>query len=176
MSGHSKWSKIKHKKAATDAKRSREFSKLASLIASESKKVGGDENSPTLRTILDKARAANMPKDNIERAIEKGRLGDGADMETLTFELYGPSGCAIIVEALTDNRNRTNQELKHLLSKLGYALAAPGSASWAFVKDGTEWSPTTTVELSDDDIEKLSLLVDEIEDHDDVQTVFTNAA
>jgi YebC/PmpR family DNA-binding regulatory protein len=176
MSGHSKWSKIKHKKAATDAKKSKEFSKIARLIASESKKVGGDANSPTLRTIIEKARAANMPKDNIERAIEKGRAGDGAEMDALTFELYGPGGCAIIVEALTDNRNRTNQELKHLLSKQGYSLAAPGSASWAFTKNGTEWTPTTTTDLSDEDVETLAALIDEIEDHDDVQMVFTNVS
>ncbi len=176
MAGHNKWSKIKHKKAASDAKKSKEFSKLARLIASESKKAGGDANSPTLRTIIEKARAINMPKDNIERAIEKGKAGDGAEMDALTFELYGPAGCALIVEALTDNRNRTNQELKHLLSKLGYALAAPGSATWAFVKEGTDWTPTTSVDLSDEDLEKLSILVDEIEEHDDVQAVFTNVA
>lgn len=175
MSGHNKWSKIKHKKAASDAKKSKEFSKLARLIAVESKKCGGDPNSPGLRTVVDKARGINMPKDNIERAIAKGKAGDGADMNEITFELYGPGGVAVIVEALTDNNNRTNQEIKHLLSKAGIALAAPGSATWAFTKTGSEWNANSTVDLSDEDLEKLSELVDQLEEHDDVQAVFTNA-
>jgi len=174
MSGHNKWSKIKHKKAATDAKKSKEFGKLARLIAVESKKCGGDVNSPGLRTSIEAARKINMPNDNIDRAVAKGKNDTGADMEDLTFETYGPGGSAIIVETLTDNRNRTNQEIKHLLSKLGYSLAAPGSASWAFTKEGMEWKPNSTMELPDDDIEKLSKLVDELDEHDDVQAVFTN--
>ncbi|NBD74018.1 hypothetical protein GVX82_03170 [Patescibacteria group bacterium] len=176
MAGHNKWSKIKHKKAVTDAKKSREFSKLARLLAVESKSCGGDPESPGLRAVIDKARAANMPKDNIERAIEKGRTDTGADLEALTFELYGPGGVALIVEAYSDNRNRTNQELKHLLKQQGVELAAPGSATWAFTRAGGGWQPTTTVELSDADLEQLSTLVEAIEEHEDVQSVTTNAA
>ena len=176
MSGHNKWSKIKHKKAATDAKKSKEFSKLARLIAVESKKCGGDPNSPGLRTVVDKARSINMPKDNIERAIAKGKAGDGTDMNEITYELYGPGGVAVLVDALTDNNNRTNQEIKHLLSKLGYSLATPGSATWAFTKENHEWVATTESGLTDEDLEKLSDLVDQLEEHDDVQSVVTNAA
>jgi len=175
MSGHNKWSKIKHKKAATDAKKSKEFSKLARLISSESKKVGGDISSPTLRAIVDKARSMNMPKDNIERAVAKGKAGEGGDMESVTYEAYGPGGVAIIIEGLTDNRNRTGQELRHMFTKQNLSLAEPGAASWAFTKEGMEWKPNSTVPLSPEDSEKLEKLVEEIDDHDDVQAVFVNA-
>lgn len=175
MSGHSKWSTIKHKKALTDAKKSKEFGKLAQLIAVESKKVGGDPSSPSLKLAIDKAKAANMPKDNIERAIQKGKGGEGAEMDHITYELYGPGGVALLADTLTDNNNRTNQELKHLVSKLGYQIAEPGAASWAFTKENMEWKPTTTVPLSDEDTEKLQVLVDAIEEHEDVQGVYTNA-
>ena len=175
MSGHNKWSKIKHKKAATDAKRSKEFSKLARLIASESKRVGGDESSPSLRAVIDKARAVNMPKDNIERAVAKGKSGEGEALESITYELYGPAGVALLADIATDNRNRTAAEIKHLLSKMGYELAAPGSASWAFEKQGVEWHPKTTTQISEADGEKLGVLIDALEEHDDVQSVVTNA-
>jgi transcriptional/translational regulatory protein YebC/TACO1 len=116
-----------------------------------------------------------MPKENIERAIAKGAGSEGAAVEKITYELYGPGGTALIIDTLTDNRNRTVQELKHLVSKLGYTLAEPGSAAWAFsAKDG-ELVPTTTIPLSDDDADRLAALVDAIEEHDDVQAVYTNA-
>lgn len=175
MSGHNKWSKIKHKKAATDAQKSKEFGKLARLIAVESKKARGDTSSPNLKTVIDKAKGSNMPKDNIERAVQKGRTDTGADMQMLTYELYGPGGVAVLVDTLTDNNNRTNQELKHLVSKLGYQMAEPGAASWAFTRTNMEWQPQTTIELDDATEEALVTLVEALEEHDDVQTVVTNA-
>ncbi len=175
MSGHSKWSQIKHQKAINDGKRSKEFGKIARLIATESRLVGGDISSASLKAVIEKAKAVNMPKENIERAVAKGKGGEGASMESITYELYGPAGVAMIIETLTDNRNRTVQELKHLTSKLGFPLAEPGSALWAFTKHGTEWTPNMTTPLSDDDAEKLGELVDAIEEHDDVQGVYTNA-
>ncbi len=175
MSGHSKWSQIKHKKALTDAKRSKEFGKIARLIAIESKRVGGDSSAPSLKVLIEKAKASNMPKDNIERAIAKGRGGDVGEAETILYELYGPGGVALLVETATDNRNRTNQELKHLVGKLGYQMAEPGSASWAFRKEGLEWAPTTTIPLSDADAELLATLVEALEAHDDVEVVYANA-
>jgi len=175
MSGHNKWSKIKHKKAATDAKRSKEFTKIARLITSESKKVGGDANSASLRSVIEKARAANMPKDNIERAITKGKAGEGGDMESVTYEAYGPGGVAILMDGLTDNRNRTAAEIKHLLTKQNLSLAEPGAASWAFTKNATTWTANTTIPLSDEDNEKLANLVELIEENDDIQEVFVNA-
>jgi YebC/PmpR family DNA-binding regulatory protein len=174
MSGHSKWSKIKHQKAATDAKKSKVFSKLVRYIAVEAKKAKGDRNAPNVRMAIEKARAANMPSDNIDRAIEKA--AGGADMESVTYEAYGPGGVALIIEGLTDSRNRTAAEIKHLLSKQGAALATPGAAMWAFTKGEAGLVPTTTVDLSDADLEKLGALVDALEENDDVQEVYTNAA
>ncbi len=175
MSGHNKWSKIKHKKAATDAQRSKVFSKLVRLILVESKKSGGNADSPGLRMAIEKAKKENMPSDNIERAIKKGATDNSADMENVTFETYGPGGVAIIIEGLTDNNNRTAAEIKHLLSKHNAELAAPGSAVWAFENTNNGWVPKTTTKLSDSDDEKLKKLIDVLEEHDDVQDVFANA-
>jgi YebC/PmpR family DNA-binding regulatory protein len=175
MSGHSKWSQIKHKKAVVDAKRSKEFGKLARLITVESRLVSGDVSAPSLKVIVDKAKAANMPKENIERAIAKGAGGDASTTERITYELYGPGGVALLIDTITDNRNRTVQELKHLVSKLGYQMAEPGAASWAFTKEHGEWIPTTTLPLSDEDADRLGDLVDALDEHDDVQQVYTNA-
>lgn len=174
MSGHNKWSKIKHKKAASDAKKSKIYSKLVRLIQAESRRCGGDLTDPGLQTAIDIAKKENMPKDNIERAVKRGAGGEAGDEEHVTYETYGPGGVAIVIEALTDNRNRTAPELRHLLSGLGYELANPGSATWAFSKEGTAWKPETVVPLSDEDTEKLENLLDAIEDHDDVQNVYTN--
>ncbi|KKS35290.1 MAG: transcriptional regulator [Parcubacteria group bacterium GW2011_GWD2_42_14] len=176
MSGHSKWSTIKHKKAATDVKRGKVFSKIAHLITVESRLVGGDANSPSLKTLIQKAKAENMPKENIERAIAKG-VGAGGASEQITYELYGPQGVAILLDVYTDNRNRTVSELKHLLSKLGYQLAEPGAAMWAFEKDGAEWKPTTLLPLEDDSQkEKLTTLIEALEEYDDIESIYTNAS
>ena len=174
MSGHSKWSKIKHKKAATDAKKSKIFSKLVRYITVEAKAAKGDRNAPGLRLAIEKARGENMPADNIDRAIEKASASS-AELESVTYETYGPGGVALIIEGYTDNRNRTAQEIKHLLSKHEAALAAPGAAMWAFSKSDQGLTPNTTVDLSDEDLEKLSELVEALEEHDDVNEVYTNA-
>jgi YebC/PmpR family DNA-binding regulatory protein len=174
MSGHSKWSKIKHKKALTDARKSKEFSKLAKFIAVESKKAGGDVNSPGLRFAIEKAKQSNMPSDNIERAVQKGKAGEGETVEHVLYEAYGPGGSAIIIEGLTDNKNRTAAEIKHLLNKHDAQLASQGAASWAFEKSDGIWKPKTTMLISDEDSEKLSELISELEEHDDVQGVYTN--
>jgi YebC/PmpR family DNA-binding regulatory protein len=176
MSGHNKWSKIKHKKAASDAEKSKIFSKLVRLIQVESRRAKGDENDPGLRTAIEKAKKESMPKENIERAVKKGAGGEGNDMEAITYETYGPGGIAIMIQTLTDNRNRTAAEIKHILSLQGYELANPGSAAWAFQKTGSELVPTTTIPLSsDEDGEKLANLVEALEEQDDVQDVYTNA-
>jgi YebC/PmpR family DNA-binding regulatory protein len=177
MSGHNKWSKIKHKKAATDAQKSKVFSKMVRLITSEIKNAGGDANSANVRAAIEKAKAANMPNDNIARAVKKASEGSGVAMDAVTYEAYGPGGVAIIVEGLTGNRNRTAAEIKHTLSKNGLELAASGSAAWAFTKSpGGDWEATTTTEISESDGEKLTRIVDELEENEDVQEVFTNAA
>jgi len=139
MSGHSKWSSIKHRKAAADAKRGQQFTKLARAITVAAREGGGDpEGNPTLATAVQKAREASMPKDNIQRAIDRG-TGAGSDaaaIERVVFEGYGPGGAAILVEALTDNRNRTSAEVRHAFSKHGGSLGEPGSVAWIFEKRG----------------------------------------
>ncbi len=175
MSGHNKWSKIKHKKAASDAKKSKIYSKLVKLIQAESKDAKGDISSPGLRTAIDKAKAENMPKDTIDRAVKKGASSDAASMEHVTYEAYGPGGCAIIIEGLTDNKNRIAAEIKHTLSKNGSSLAAPGSASWAFEKTSEGWTAKTPSPISEEDSAKLEKLFEELEENDDVQEVYTNA-
>lgn len=175
MSGHSKWSKIKHKKAATDARKSKVFSKLVRFITVEAKKAKGDRSAPGLRLAIEKARAENMPADNIDRAVAKAS-SSAEELEQLTYEAYGPGGSAIIIECYTDNRNRTAQEIKHLLSKNGGSLANPGAAMWAFQKNAEgKLEPLSPIDLSDSDLESLASLVDELEEHDDVNEVYTNA-
>lgn len=175
MAGHSKWAKIKHKKALTDVRKGKVFSKLVRYITIEAKKAKGDRNAPTVRAAVEKARAANMPGDNIERALQKAS-SDAAELETVTYEAYGPGGAALVIEGYTDNRNRTSAEIKHLLGKHGCSLASPGAAAWAFQKIEGELQPTVTVDMSDGDLQKLAQLVDELEEHDDVNEVYTNAA
>src|SRR5206468_35674 len=139
MSGHSKWSSIKHKKAATDAKRGAQFTKLARAIQVAAREGGGDPAmNAALANAVQKAKDASMPKDSIERAIAKG-TGAGADadaFESVVYEGYGPAGVAILVEALTDNRNRTGSEVRHIFSKAGGNLGEPGSVAWQFEKKG----------------------------------------
>lgn len=174
MAGHNKWSKIKHKKAATDAQRSKVFGKLARLISVESKKCGGDTNSPSLRAAIDKAKAANMPSQNIERAIEKGGGADAENLEEVSYEGYGPGGCAIIVDTLTDNRNRTAAEIRHIFTKNSCSVGVPGSASWNFERSSDSVEAKTKVALSEANIVALERFVNELSEQDDVQTVYTN--
>jgi YebC/PmpR family DNA-binding regulatory protein len=175
MSGHNKWAQIKRQKAVTDAKKSKIFSKLVRAIDVEVKKAGGNLDAPGVRSMIIKAREANMPNDNIERAIKKA-TGEGASiMESLTYEAYGPGGVALIIEALTDNRNKAVQEIKHILSQHAGVLGERGSAQWAFQKTPNGWSPTTLTPLEGGDMEKLSQLVDALEENDEVQSVATNA-
>lgn len=138
MSGHSKWASIKHKKGAADAKRGQTFTKIIREISIAARLGGGDpEGNPRLRTALLKARLANMPKDNIERAIKKGTGElEGVNYSELTYEAYGPGGVAILVDVLTDNRNRTAAELRHLLSRGGGNLGESGSVSFQFKRKG----------------------------------------
>ena len=175
MAGHSKWAQIKRQKGANDTARSAAFRKLARRITVESKKAGGDPAAAALRAAIEKARKENMPKENIERAVAKGTSLDASALESVTYETYGPGGAAIIIEALTDSRNRTSQEIKHLLSKNGLELAAQGSALWAFEKTAEGYSPKTITPLSETDNETLMKILGEIDAHEDVEDVYTNA-
>ena len=139
MSGHSKWASIKHKKATTDARRGQLFTKLARAISVAAREGGGDpEANYTLAAAIQKARDYSMPKDSIQRAIDRG-TGAGADGETIErvlYEGYGPAGVAVLVEALTDNRNRTSADMRHAFDKHGGSLGEPGSVAWVFEKRG----------------------------------------
>ena len=139
MSGHSKWASIKHKKAVVDARRGQHFTKLTRAITVAAREGGGDaDGNPSLALAIQKAKDASMPKDNIERAIQKG-TGEGVDadsFETVLYEGYGPGGVALLIEALTDNRNRTAADVRHLVGKHGGNLGEPGSVAYLFDKQG----------------------------------------
>ncbi|MDQ5893073.1 MAG: hypothetical protein QG640_83 [Patescibacteria group bacterium] len=175
MAGHNKFSKIKHQKAKNDGQKSKVFGKLVRFITVEAKKAGGNLKSPGLALAIEKAKKENMPNDTIDRAIKKATTDNSAAMENITYESYGPGGVAILIEALTDNRNKAAQEVKAILVKHGFELASPGSASWAFTKGPEGLVPNMTMPLEDADIEKLHALVEALEENDEVQEVFTNA-
>ncbi|MDA1334820.1 MAG: YebC/PmpR family DNA-binding transcriptional regulator [bacterium] len=178
MSGHSKWSTIKHKKAVTDVKRGKLFSKLGKAITVAAREKGGDpEMNPTLRTAIQKAKEVSMPQENIDRAVSRGAGGDGDTiLQECVYEAYGPGGVALIITGITDNNNRTSNELKHLLSQNNSKLASPGSVLWAFEKKDGEWFPQeySLVALSKSDNDSLLKLMNTIDDHDDVQDIYTN--
>lgn len=177
MAGHSKWAQIKRGKAITDATRSRIFSRFAREITMESKRVAGNASSPTLATLITRAKAVNMPKDTIERAIQKGISKDGESVEQVVYELYGPGAVAILVTALTDNRNRTTQSVKIVLSKLPYDLGTPGSSAWAFTKspDGSYQPNEPLMDISSVDEDALTKLLEQFDELDDTQAIYTNA-
>lgn len=237
MAGHSKWSNIKRKKEKEDAKRGKVFTKLSRQITVAAREGGGDpETNFRLRLAIDQARAANMPNDNIERAIKRGTGElEGAAFEEIVYEGYGPAGVAVLLEVMTDNRNRTASEVRHLFSRYGGNLGESGCVAWMFESKGqirvpadgideeelmlaaieagaedlervddvfeitTDPSalhavqaalreanypiaeaflsriPTTTVGVSADQAEKILALLEALEDHDDVQEVYTNA-
>ena len=158
MSGHSKWASIKHKKAVVDQRRGQHFTKLTRAITVAAREGGGDaEGNPALALAVQKARDASMPKDNIERAIAKG-TGEGVDadqIETVAYEGYGPGGVALLIEALTDNRNRTSADIRHALSKYGGNLGEPGSVSYLFDKQAV-----IVVDASRYDEEDLLIAID----------------
>jgi YebC/PmpR family DNA-binding regulatory protein len=153
VSGHSKWAGIKHKKAIVDARRGQQFTKLARAISVAAREGGGDVvANAALANAVQKAKDASMPKDNIERAIAKG-TGAGADadaIETVLYEAYGPGGVALLIEAYTDNRNRTGADVRHLLSRQGSSLGEPGSVAYLFEKRGVVFVDSSL--YSEDDL------------------------
>ena len=173
MSGHNKWSQIKRTKGASDAKKSQIFGKLSRMISVQVKLAKGDLKSNAVISAIEKAKAIDMPKDTIDRAISKAT--EAKDLETIHYEAYGPGGVGIIIEALTDNRNKAAQEIRHILSKNGFALGAIGSVMWGFQKEEGELKPTMTIPVSDEDMTTLEKLVNDLEASDEVQEVITNA-
>jgi YebC/PmpR family DNA-binding regulatory protein len=238
MSGHNKWSSIKHKKGAADAKRGAIFTKIIRELTVSAKSGGGDPNSnPRLRLAIEKAKEANMPKDNVEKAIKKGTGElEGVNYEEMTYEGYGPAGVAVIIDALTDNKNRTSSEIRSMLSKAGGNLGATGCVTFMFEKKGiiivdnklvveeklfdlvanagaedlqnngeeyeistppeafltvmnalnkeniaTKYSsidmiPKNTITLDEKKAEQVEKLIEILEEHDDVQSVYSNFA
>ena len=176
MSGHNKWSKIKNKKAVEDVKKSKLFSILSRTITLESKKSGGVRESPGLRNAIIRARAANLPSENIDRAVARGLSSEGSLIEEIVYEVYGPGGVAILIIALTDKKNKTLAEVKQCLSRRELSLAGVGSALWAFKKDGSTFIPLNTINVSTPDHQKLSSLIEGLHALDDVENVFTNAS
>lgn len=178
MSGHSKWSNIKRKKAIEDNKRGKLFTKLAKDITVAAKQGGGDLSAnPSLRTAVEKAKANNMPKSKIEKAIAKG-TGElnGVKFDQVTYEGYGPGGVAFMIECLTDNKNRTVSAIRSIFNKYGGSLGDPGSVAYIFGGNPTTNEPTFKVPLdSEDDIEKFNQITDEFEDNDDIVNIYHNA-
>ncbi len=175
---HSQWEKKKFKKAANGKDTHKIFTKLVRLIMAEAKKCAGDRESPGLKAAITKAKRASLPSDNIERAIKKASE-PSSQMDTITYEAYGPGGVGIIIETLTDSRNRTAQDVKHILAENGTAFAGIGAVTWAFKQEiapeGLVWIPTTTISPSDEELDLLHKLVEDLENNDDVQDVYTNA-
>jgi YebC/PmpR family DNA-binding regulatory protein len=178
MSGHSKWHSIKHKKAVVDARRGQHFTKLARAISVAAREGGGDpEGNSALALAIQKARDASMPKDKIERAIAKG-TGEGGDadqIETVVYEGYGPGGVALLIEALTDNRNRTGADVRHILSKNGGNLGEPGSVSYLFDKRGVIVVDASRYD-EDDLIGAIDAGAEDISLDDDVYEIITEPA
>lgn len=172
MSGHSHWSGIKHKKAIEDAKKGKAFTRVAKqIILAVQRGASGDPGmNPTLRLALEKAREVNMPNDNVKRAIDKG-LGRGGEgrMEEITYEGYGPFGVGIIVQTVTDNRNRTGSEVRQIFERNGGSIGTPGSVSYLKQID-----PTPLISLEESDTGKVQRLLDELDENDDVMEVWSN--
>ena len=166
MSGHSKWSTIKHKKALTDKKRGQIFSKLSRLITLAAKKGTDPKSNPSLAQAIENARAMNMPNDNIDRAIKKISDKNQVQLEELSVEALGPGGVALKIKAITDNRNRTMAEIKKILTENNFKLVQPGSLTWMFSR------PLT---LSDTSVhEQVDKLLEALDDQDEVEDVVNN--
>lgn len=179
MSGHSKWSQIKHRKGVTDQKRGQLFSKLLSAVAVAARANPNPQFNPRLRAAIDKAREHNVPNDNIERAVRRAsEAGEG--LEEIILEAYGPGGAALLIEAVTDNRNRTIAEVKKILSAGGGKWAEQGSVRWAFeqTSDGASggriWRVKFTQAIPDDARKKLDDLIQILEGLDGIERVYSN--
>ena len=176
MSGHSKWSTIKHKKALTDAKRSKVFSKITSLITIAARKGEDPDKNPSLRAAIEKAREVNVPKKNIERAIKRG-TGEIADarLEEVTYGAFGPGGIAILITAITDNKNRTLAEIKKILQEHNAKFTELNSIQWLFRREGADWFPNNPIKIEDETVKKeLETLYGALNEQQDVNEIYDN--
>ena len=177
MSGHSKWNNIKNKKGKEDAKRGKIFTKLGRYIMVAAREGGPDPDyNPSLKVAIDKAKAENMPNDNIERAIKKGSGELGSDsFEEITYERYGPSGIAVLVQCLTDNRNRTAPDVRHAFDKNGGNLGTPGSVSFMFDRRGIiEIEKNSGLDYDELMMSALELGADDVTEYDDAYEIITS--
>jgi YebC/PmpR family DNA-binding regulatory protein len=174
MSGHSKWSQIKHQKGVTDKKRAVLFSKLLKAISVAAKNEPNPNFNPRLRTAVETAKQNNVSKDNIDRAISKA--SETKNLEELIIEGYGPEKVAIIIEVITDNRNRSTNEIRNVFNENYGKMGEMGSAKWAFnvPQPGGAWTPKFTQDVSPEGHLKLQCLIEALENHDDTQKVITN--
>ena len=177
MSGHSKWATIKHKKAATDAKRGKEFSMISKMLTIAAKDGGSGDaaTNPRLRVALDKARSANMPKDRIQKAIDKGMgKGDGSQIEELVYEGFGPGGVGYMVVAWSDNRNRTAPEVKKIFEKNNGSMGSAGAAGYMFERTQEGFAVNVPMPVDEKVMEQNERLVAALQEQDDVESVYTN--
>ncbi len=174
MSGHSHWAGIKHKKEAEDKKRSQVFSKILSAITAAAKSDPHPDFNPKLRSLVEKAKDLQVPQDNIERAIKKAKES-GNSIEELILEAYGPGGAALLIEATTDNKNRTISEIKKILNESEAKWAESGSVRWAFEEKDGIWEAKFKIDINEEDKNKLENLISELKDHNDVLEIYTNA-
>lgn len=180
MSGHSKWSTIKHKKAALDSKRGKVFGQVGKMIRVAVKEGGsGDpDQNPALRVALEKAKSANMPRENIDRAIARGMgiSSSGKRVEEVVYEAYGPGGVAIQIATVTDNRNRTGSEIRNILDKHGASLAGPGATGYVFsMGDKGEMTVQVPFQTQDDSVvSQIERLLEALEEYEEVETVISN--
>ncbi len=178
MSGHSKWNNIKNKKGATDARKSKIFTQLAKniTVAVRHSGIGNPDENPSLRLAIEKARQANMPNENVKRAINRGLgKGDGGILEEITYEAYGPGGVGFLVVVQTDNKLRTGAEIRHLFDEYEGSFGGPGSTMFLFRRVGGTYEVAIPLEGLDQETEAIiQSLYDELEEHDDVEAVYLN--
>lgn len=173
MAGHSHWAGIKHKKEAEDKKRGQIFSKILLAITAAAKIDANPEFNPKLRALIEKAKDLKVPQENIERAISRAKEA-GNVTEELILEAYGPAGAGILIEATTDNKNRTIAEIKNILNETGAKWAETGSVRWAFEESQGVWRPKFIGEIKDEEKNKLKKIIEALKNHNDVQEVYTN--
>ncbi len=173
MSGHSRWSQIKHKKGVADQKKGQLFSKLSKVISIAARRGTDPEVNMELKNAIEKAREANMPKDNIERAIKRVADKNAAQLEELVIEAIGPESLALIITAITDNKNRTMAEIKKILAEFNYKQ---GSVMWTFIKQGKDFIPQYPIEkISEETKNNLEKLFERLDENEDVQEIHSNA-
>lgn len=179
MSGHSKWNNIKNRKAAQDQKKSKAFFDVGHMIRIAVKQAQdpNPDTNPNLRLALDKARAVNMPKENVQRAIDRalGQGEFGKNLQEVHYEGYGPHGVGFLVVAATDNAQRTSSNIKFIFSRNGGSLGGPGSVMFMFARDGAEFTPTIPMPISEDQMADVINLQDALLEDEDIEEVYTNA-